>query len=159
MNYQDTIDRIIKEEILTLANTTVEILQKVDETWFEDCDNLNEPVCTTCGAPLKDDDIDAYTCPQCDADFEASEVDYEPKEVMQWFIVTDWLADKLRAQGEAVWAPHDIAFWGRCGCGYSLTEEDCLKNIARVLTSRMPEDPVHIPEVLMQHPWCDTDTG
>ena len=39
---------------------------------------------------------------------------------MQWWIVSGWLADKLREDNEVVMESKGLMFWGRCGCGYAL---------------------------------------
>lgn len=44
----------------------------------------------------------------------------EYPEVMQWWIVSDWLADKLIEDGEVVNQSKGVNLWGRCGCGYAL---------------------------------------
>tara|TARA_R100000773_G_scaffold44455_1_gene45669 strand:- start:1089 stop:1427 length:339 start_codon:yes stop_codon:yes gene_type:complete len=55
--------------------------------------------------------VDNY---ECDEEYE------EYPEVMQWWIVSDWLADKLREDNEVVMESKGLMFWGRCGYGYAL---------------------------------------
>ena len=60
--------------------------------------------------------------------FENGSIDnYEPHpdyedypEVYQWWIVSEWLAEKLVEDNEVVMESNGVYFWGRCGCGYAL---------------------------------------
>lgn len=127
-----SLQTLIEREIYTLANSTVETLQAGNEYWYEEAENLHRTLCAECEEEIDPDDLPENEegddcCPHCRGIY--PRVETEPVEVMQWFIVSDWLAGHLRAQGEVVWQPHDVAFWGRQGCGYSLTEEPCLKAI------------------------------
>ena len=100
----NTLSRIIENEVLALANHTAEVLQKANDSWFEDCANL---------FPESDDD--------------------DPPEVMQWWIIDDqWGLDcQLETMGEVIWRTDDLTFWGRTGCGYALTDERCLQDVAK----------------------------
>ncbi len=137
-----TLERIIDREILIVANSTAEALQVANNEWVEDCENLSQYVCPHCGEVLPSDVPAAsedhaeycYQCPSCSKPFDDPEMN--DQEVMQWWIVTDWLAEKLLAHGEPVWVPHDVAFWGRTGCGYSLEDEPCLLAIDKEIDER-----------------------
>ena len=59
---------------------------------------------------LEDGDVTNYECDE----------DGEYPEIMQWWIVSDWLADKLIEDGKVVNQTKGINLWGRCGCGYAL---------------------------------------
>lgn len=141
MTKEEQLDRIIRDEVLAMVNTTAAALQEVDEFWTEEAEHLERAACPHCGWHLPKDLPKAsedhseycYQCPSCEEPFDDPE--HEAKEVMQWYIVSDWLADKLKEQDEIVWAPYDITFWGRCSCNYALTEESCLKDIAEAIAS------------------------
>ena len=53
------------------------------------------------------------------SNFEPDEDGWCP-EVMQWWIVSDWLAEKLDNDGQVVMYAKGETFWGRCGCGYDV---------------------------------------
>ena len=133
------IEKIINVEILTLANELAEYHLTNEYAW-EDVQNLcnefesklneetAEPSCERCNqctelGAVNDDGI----CINC--------FDDEPneKEIFQWFIVSDWLYNKLNEQGEPVVEIKGVYFWGRCGYGYSLENEWCLKRIVSEL--------------------------
>ena len=134
------IEKIINVEILTLANELAEYLLNDTNTYywdeginfyteFEGAVNKDNKPKTDCNCYNCDvvGVVDAHTdnCINC---FEP-----EPKEVLQWFIVSDWLYNKLKEQGEPVIEMKGVNFWGRCGCGYSLEDEWCLKRIVSEL--------------------------
>lgn len=137
---KDHLDRIIREEVYTLANATVQhfIDAGIDE--LEDIENRYTVACPHCGEDVTHGDHGApegenwcYECPHCSGGYDDPVEDQQ--EVMQWFIVSDWLAEKLTEAGEVTWSPHDVSYWGRTGCGYALTEEGCLKALAERLAS------------------------
>ena len=53
----------------------------------------------------------------------------EPKEIMQFFIVSDWLARHLRINNACVSSFLDFEIWGRCEVGQSLVMDADLKAI------------------------------
>lgn len=102
---ETTLQRIIRVEILTLANELCEHLSTHQEDFFDDSSGFNND---------------------------------EPVEVMQWWIVSEWLAIKLADVGEPVVSYLGLEFWGRTGCGYPLEIEDCLVKISEAIDSRHP---------------------
>ena len=135
------IEKIINVEILTLANELAEyhlyndeyLIDSVENFYYEFESRLNEetaePSCEPCNeceniGVVNDDGI----CINC---FDDSDIKH--KEIFQWFIVSDWLYNKLKEQGEPVVEIKGVNFWGRCGCGYSLEDEWCLKRIVKEL--------------------------
>jgi len=54
-----------------------------------------------------------------------------PKEMMQFFIVSDWLADKLREIEACVTSFLGFEIWGRCEYGQSLEMDYDLKRVVK----------------------------
>lgn len=52
--------------------------------------------------------------------FECDEEFGEYPQIMQWWIVSDFLAEKLINNGDVIMRAKGLNFWGRCGCGYAL---------------------------------------
>lgn len=50
-------------------------------------------------------------------------------QIMMWFGVPNWLAEKLESKHEAVLYSHGECYWGRRGSGYALTTETALVEI------------------------------
>ena len=128
------IEKIINVEILTLANELAEyhlyndeyLIDSVDNLYYEfECSQRNTQCneCENMGA-VEENGL----CIDC---FDDSDIKH--KEIFQWFIVSDWLYKKLNEQGEPVVEIKGVNFWGRCGCGYSLEDETCLKQIVKEL--------------------------
>lgn len=55
----------------------------------------------------------------------------EAAEVYEWWLVTDWLADKLEDAGEPILRAANCAWWGRCTTGQSIILDGTLQNIAK----------------------------
>ena len=130
------IERIIKNEILTLANELAEYHLYNDE---HDWDNVQNAYTEfeSLGRCIRGDVLQCSNCKNMGSTNE-DEIcincfDPEPKEIFQWFIVSEWLFNKLNEQGEPVIEIKGLYFWGRCGCGYSLEDETSLKNIVKQL--------------------------
>ena len=59
--------------------------------------------------------------------------DGEVKEIMQFFIVSDWLANHLRINNACVSTFLDFEIWGRCESGQSLVMDSDLKAVVQRL--------------------------
>lgn len=75
-----------------------------------------------CCQPDEDDD-DVYHCLDCGKVFSQDEYDYlddEPQEVYEWWMVTTWFGEKLKAHGEVVIELYGRTLWGRCCTGQAI---------------------------------------
>ncbi len=143
----ETVQRIVNREILTGASYLFNHLEETSETYLlDDIYNLhmntdeilynyeydfklwkkNNPDYSTQKA------IETF----CD-DIMDSGSDF--KEVYQWFIVSEWLYNKLNEQLEPVCEFEDVYFWGRCGMNYSLEDEHCIVEIAKKINNYKTE--------------------
>jgi len=61
-----------------------------------------------------------YKCTDCDKYVLESEVNEEENEAYEWWFVTGWFADKLKAHGEMVIDAGWHYVWGRCCTGQSI---------------------------------------
>ena len=98
------VDRLIGREILTLANGLFEKLLNDSEYFIYD-------------------EIENFY-------YEDENEEYEPKEVYQWWIVSDYLYERLQEVGEVVCDVEGVYFWGRTACGIGLEYDYCFKKIA-----------------------------
>lgn len=105
---QEFIEKIVNDEVLTLCNELVDIGFKhgirVNE-WLEFIEFENS--------------IDE------EGDF---------KDMMQFFIVSDWLARHLRINNACISEFVGFTIWGRCEFGQSLTMDHDLKEVVKSLT-------------------------
>jgi len=54
-------------------------------------------------------------------------------EVFEYWIVTPWLAEKLKAHGELVTEFFNLDIWGRQTAGQLISEDDIIEDITRKL--------------------------
>lgn len=54
----------------------------------------------------------------------------EPADIMEWYRVTEWLADELEIIGEPVLSNEYGDWWGRCATGQGLIMDGTLQQIA-----------------------------
>ena len=94
---------VIQNEIYCLGNEFQELYSKWNECWFDDVSNLFD------------------------------EETGEDKEVMQWFIVSSYLADKLESIGEPVLRTDSTCLWGRTCCGQAIELDGTIQKIYRNL--------------------------
>lgn len=77
---------------------------------------------------------DNYTESEIDDDFECIDSDEpwdEPREIYEWWLVSDWLADKLEEIGEPVIRNGFGDWWGRTCTGQGFLMDGTLQAIAR----------------------------
>lgn len=156
MTIEDTIQRIIDKEIHTGCNQLVQFLSdglNYDSASLVECepqlffqeDRSELPT----GFTITQDDNDWFIVLDEDGEEMASDpfesvaieeswdnASEEPPttEALQFFIVSDWLADKLGDVGALV--AHDVlgfAIWGRSECGQCLTMDSDLHRVAALL--------------------------
>lgn len=85
---------------------------------WDDVENLYDEVCPDCGEVLEYEG--QGVCPNCKSEMLDKSVDQQPKEIYEWWIVTDYLRDELRKQGEAVLEWGNNCYWGRTTTGQSI---------------------------------------
>ena len=54
----------------------------------------------------------------------------ENSEVMEWWLVTPYMADMLREKGEVILADYDCYWWGRQTSGQALYMDEVIQEIA-----------------------------
>ena len=129
------VDRIIDRDIHCRQNATVELFQQNDESFWDDVQNLEATICPHCGDPVDPDaeenDEGEHVCPGCSKSYD--DPDTETKEVMEWWAVSNWLADKLQGVGEVVWEGPDVHIWGRTTTGQSIELDGVIQGIVQAL--------------------------
>lgn len=51
------------------------------------------------------------------------------EEIIEWWLVTWWLAERLREQGEVVIQEYDCYWWGRQTSGQAIVHDHVIKTI------------------------------
>jgi hypothetical protein len=54
-------------------------------------------------------------------------------EVFSWYLVTDWLADKLKEEKEVVLETDQGSYWGRCTFGQLISMDSVIERIYKTL--------------------------
>lgn len=143
---QGIIGKFVQREVLACLTSEVEfILKRTIEgddngapfTW-DDMDNYYRPHCEDCGEGYNsftmgenEDGETVYTCDDCGRVYteeEHNNLDTEPAEVYEWWLVTDWLAEKLKARGEVV-IEGFTNYWGRQCSGQAILLDNVMGEI------------------------------
>jgi len=94
---------------------------------YEDIENFYQYVCPNCGSGYQSigdfgqetKNKNEFHCPSCDGHF-AEEPENEPQEILEWWIVDEWLYSKLKEHGEAVLEWGNNHYWGRTTSGQAI---------------------------------------
>ncbi len=61
---------------------------------------------------------------------ELEQLEDEPAEIFEWYAVTNWFAEKLRAQGQCILEYGCHSYWGRCTTGQAVLLDFVITMIA-----------------------------
>lgn len=87
---------------------------------WDDIENFYEgDCCPSCGEKLRLTE-DHFFCDVCEEEVNSNDVVNNPQEIYEWWIVTSFLYEKLKAQGEPVLEWGNNCYWGRCTTGQSI---------------------------------------
>lgn len=107
----------VKREVLACMSYEVEAILKAqaetgnrDLPSYVDIVNLYEYICPNCGHAVQDS---------------------EPQDILEWWLVTEWLAEKLEAQGEPVLEWGNNHYWGRTCSGQAILLDGVITSICR----------------------------
>ena len=83
---------------------------------------------------LSDDEREAvWELPFDERENKARELGWDPelKEVFEWWLVSDFFADRLRKVGEPIFEAYGCTWWGRCCTGQWLGMDGVIVGLAR----------------------------
>lgn len=105
---------LVRTDILQNVNTLIEAKYPY---WFEYAENLY----------YTDDEL-------LEIGYDEDELDRvrydEMKEVFEFWLVTDWLASKLREYNEVIIEIDDLLIWGRTCTGQAIYQDELIQEIA-----------------------------
>lgn len=138
--FQRKCDVFVSREVRAVQNAAVEAFKKADE-FYENSTNVLTYVCPHCEEALPDDvpaaseDHSAwcYQCPMCSKPFDDAEMN--DKEVLEWWAVSEYLADKLQARGEVIYDGEDCKIWGRCTPGKTISTDSVIEDIVKEMSA------------------------
>lgn len=141
IDYNSIINQKIKREFVSrevyscMSGLVEECLEK-GIFQYEDIDNFYMPQCPQCGCnpatfteENNDENEPQWRCNFCD-NVSIDEPETEPQEIFEWWNVSDWLAEKLRAKGEPILSYDEFNyFWGRTCSGQAILLDNVISEI------------------------------
>ena len=116
----------VNREVLTCFSYEMQEILSHDIVSYDDIENLYVNTCPYCGYTF-DNDIDI--CQVCEKNGHIEELEQEPQEIYEWWIVTSYLCDKLRENGEPVLEWGNNCYWGRCCTGQAILLDSVISEI------------------------------
>lgn len=127
------------EAILKASINMEQIGSNKDLPDYEDIENLYGYKCPSCGecfnpdnnvVALDDRKTSVFFCPSCNKEFESQDdLEQEPQEVFEWWIVTEYLYNKLKEKGEPVLEWGNNYYWGRTCSGQAILLDGVISEI------------------------------
>lgn len=138
---QEIKGQFVAREVKTCFSYEMDAILKAEAkdlpTW-EDVENLYGYRCPDCGEVVREsvtDDTRAngghiFNCTSCEYTAPDTELcDEEPQEIFEWWIVTEWLYEKLKAKGEPVLEWGCNYYWGRTCTGQAILLDGVITDI------------------------------
>jgi DNA-directed RNA polymerase subunit RPC12/RpoP len=146
---QKIVGKLVDREVIRCMSWEIEKLLEINAKLFEadlpsydDIAQVYQYVCPDCGhgvqeldevknTVVSEDDIeeDVFICPYCKHVAE-DEWDNEPQEIFEWWLVSEWFADKLKKHGEPILEWGNGTYWGRTCTGQALQLDYVMCRIA-----------------------------
>lgn len=99
---------------------------------IDDVDNLLQYTCHECGHKEtfvdKFEDGKDFRCPSCNR-ISYDEPESEHQDILEWWIVTEYLYDKLKEKGEPVLEWGNNYYWGRTCSGQAILLDGVISSI------------------------------
>lgn len=155
--YQDKVGKMVSTHIIWAANEFMTLVQEdIDCEWFESFDNIYDESVETiedwfmydCDEDIIEEHIYKYIDKKIDDDYtvgmaldDVSSEDKEelarqcgwepsPHEILEWWIVSDWMADRLSERCEPVAKDfYGFNIWGRTCSGQAILLDGVICNI------------------------------
>ena len=111
-NYDSDIPDTVEPYICPVCGLTYPTLAQARAC----CDDETVHVCRDCGAVYNDDEYD--------------DLDTTPPEIFEWWAVSNWFGEQLKARGEVVLDCWGKAYWGRQTTGQCISLDYVIASIA-----------------------------
>lgn len=125
-------DKFIQREVKACFSYEMESVLKASELQggadlphYDEIENLYEYVCPECGDTHNKQ---TNVCENCDHTSDIS-FDSQPKEIFEWWIISSFLAGKLKVKGEAVLEWGSNHYWGRTTTGQAIALDSVISSI------------------------------
>jgi len=122
--------KFVNREVLTCFSCEMQEVLSAEIVSYEDMENLYINTCPHCSEQF-DNNVDI--CPHCGEDGHIEELEQEQQEIMEWWIVTDYLHRKLSEKGEPVLEWGNNYYWGRCCSGQAIMLDSVISEICSAM--------------------------
>lgn len=146
-------EAFVNREVLACVTNMVNYILQQDDLdapfSYNDVENYFMPICPKCHSnygfkpetckcfdPEIDEEkpefeeITAYKCMDCGHIVNnVDDLDNEPQEVYEWWLVTSFLGEKLKEHGEVILNNGSDYIWGRCTTGQAIMLDNVISDI------------------------------
>lgn len=140
---QDIKRQFVQRDVITCFSYEMDEILKAELINYDDIENLTEYICPACGEAFNtfeefqqstDDNGRSYgknpcICPSCKEEVKENDIESQGKEVFEWWIVSNYLYNKLKEKGEVVTEWGNNYYWGRCTTGQSILLDSVISSI------------------------------
>jgi hypothetical protein len=133
---QKILGEFVARDVILNASILVEDLLNANLLSIDDVENYHYPACPKCGGVMDEELTEAngegWYCKDCDYE-QVEEPEEEAQEIYEWWFVTEWLYEKLKAQGEPIIKSNYGYLWGRGATGQAILLDGVMGKIAEDL--------------------------
>ena len=129
---QDIKRKFVDREVRACFSYEMDEILRAEIVSYDDIENLYEYRCPQCGEVIKEDEEGNYTCAGYKCDYTAPDshmLEQEPQEIFEWWIVTEFLYNKLKEKGEPVLEWGNNYYWGRTTTGQAILLDGVISDI------------------------------
>ena len=143
MTHEKELSDFVNREVIYCVSSLVSAMAEKDHgesdelfDLYQGSPSYGEWTCPNCDEQWEDEP-ERTDCPNCAFNGLDEDENFEPteyQEVLEHWIVTDWLADRLEEQGEAVCKDfYGLTIWGRTTSGQSIALDGVICQIHKNL--------------------------
>ena len=139
MDYNSNVNQEIKQKfvgqyVYTCFSCEMQDCLEKEVVSYDDIENISVLTCPHCSEEFSDEDYDELEeCPSCKENYPDEEfifgLEYQPQEIMEWWIVSRFLYEKLQAKGYPVLEWGNNYYWGRCTSGQAILLDRVISEI------------------------------
>lgn len=144
---QEELRQFVQREVIYCQSMLVDELIGNETFSLEDVENISYTACSDCGGIVREatqeecekHDLpfqETFICDSCDFTYGEGayeELNTEHQEIFEWYICSDWLADRLQEKGEPMLRNDWGVWWGRTCTGQAILLDSVIKTIYKEL--------------------------
>lgn len=105
---------------------------------YDEWNNIYEAYCPECACRIETDtDAENVKCSWCSATLDKDSLDVRPAEIFEYWLVSNWLGEKLLEKGEPVLKCRSACVWGRCCTGQAIALDGVINEITTETNERI----------------------